>query len=588
MINKRLILLLILVAAAVFGLFLRGAGTAVGQEEGALLAPLGVGFTFQGRLYDDGVPQDGVCDLRFRLFDAAVDGIQIGATNTIFNVVVEDGLFTTTLNAGNEFGDNAFTGEARWLQALVACPAGSGVYYFLNPRYPLNAAPYAASLRPGAVINGSLANGNTLSAYNPGSGGTALYGEGHTFGVEGHSTAAGGVGVHGSGGTGVMGFGGPYGVIGSASNVGGYGVLGTAVASSGASYGVVGSSSSPNGAGVWGHNSSTGGFAYGILGEITGVGGNGIGVLGRAPFYGLVGEATGNGVGAIGRALTGLGVYGEGVTGVMGAAPGGSGANYGVYGVSNSASGYAGYFTNNSSNGVAIYAEGSGAGRLKSVLRVNNTEAVQGMAAFFINSSNFANTHLENGGSGQVMWLVNGGTDAAGTGGGDFITAVNNPGTDTQFRVLSSGEVRSDVGFTTPAADFAEMLPAVAGLSPGDVLIIGPDGRLALSSEPYQSSVAGVYSTEPGFVGGQPVDRELENHIPLAVVGVVPVKVSDENGAIRPGDMLTTSATPGHAMLAKPIIIDGFTLYPSGVIIGKALEGWEKGTGVILMLAVLQ
>ncbi len=210
------------------------------------------------------------------------------------------------------------------------------------------------------------------------------------------------------------------------------------------------------------------------------------------------------------------------------------------------------------------------------------------MAAFFANDSNLANTHLENGGSAQVMCMVNGGTDAGGTGGGDFITAVNNPGSDTQFRVLTTGEARSDVGFTTPAADFAEMLPAVAGLSAGDVLVIGLDGRLTLSSEPYQASVAGVYSTQPGFLGGQPVDEELKNHVPLAVVGVVPVKVSAENGPIRPGDMLTTSTIPGHAMLATPILLDGYTLYPSGVVIGKALEGLDEGTGVIRMLVVLQ
>jgi hypothetical protein len=210
------------------------------------------------------------------------------------------------------------------------------------------------------------------------------------------------------------------------------------------------------------------------------------------------------------------------------------------------------------------------------------------MAAFFTNDSNYANVHLENGGSGQVMWLVNGGADAGGSGGGDFITAVNNPQNDTQFRVLTTGEARSDVGFTTPAADFAEMMPAVDGLEAGDVLVIGPDGRLTLSTEPYQASVAGVYSTRPGFLGGQPVDEELTNHVPLAVVGIVPVKVSAENGPIRPGDLLTTSTIPGHAMLATPIVLDGHTFYPSGVVIGKALEALDEGTGVIQMLVVLQ
>jgi hypothetical protein len=77
--------------------------------------------------------------------------------------------------------------------------------------------------------------------------------------------------------------------------------------------------------------------------------------------------------------------------------------------------------------------------------------------------------------------------------------------------------------------------------------------------------VAGVYSTRPGFVGGQPVGGAQEGDIPLAVVGVVPVKASAEGGAIRPGDLLTTAATPGHAMKAGP--------NPAvGTVIGKALE----------------
>jgi hypothetical protein len=125
------------------------------------------------------------------------------------------------------------------------------------------------------------------------------------------------------------------------------------------------------------------------------------------------------------------------------------------------------------------------------------------------------------------------------------------------------------------------MVPAVKGLEPGDVLVIGPDGTLILSTEPYQASVAGVYSTQPGFVGGQPVTGEVAGNIPLAVVGVVPVKVSAENGPIRPGDLLVSSSIPGHAMKAGPNP-------PQGTVIGKALGKLEAGTGIIKMLATLQ
>ncbi len=206
-----------------------------------------------------------------------------------------------------------------------------------------------------------------------------------------------------------------------------------------------------------------------------------------------------------------------------------------------------------------------------------------GVAAYLTNDSNFANVHAYNGGSGEVLYLQNGGTDAAGTGGGDFIKARSTTrSTDTQFRVSSpSGEVFSDVGYNSASADIAEMLPAVSGLEPGDVLAIGPDGRLIRSTEAYQSTVMGVYSTRPGFVGGMPVDGETTGKVPLAVVGIVPVKASGEGGAIQPGDLLAASATPGHAMKAKADA-------PQGTVIGKALEPLAGGTGMILMLVILQ
>jgi len=61
----------------------------------------------------------------------------------------------------------------------------------------------------------------------------------------------------------------------------------------------------------------------------------------------------------------------------------------------------------------------------------------------------------------------------------------------------------------------------------------------------------------------------------------VPCKASAENGAIRPGDLLVTSSTPGHAMRAGDDP-------PQGTVVGKALEGLESGSGVIQVLVTLQ
>jgi hypothetical protein len=63
-------------------------------------------------------------------------------------------------------------------------------------------------------------------------------------------------------------------------------------------------------------------------------------------------------------------------------------------------------------------------------------------------------------------------------------------------------------------------------------------------------------------------------------VGIVPCKVSAENGAIRPGDLLVTSAIPGHAMRDDDP--------KNGTILGKALGSLDSGTGVIKVLVTLQ
>jgi hypothetical protein len=132
-----------------------GASTATSP---ALSAGLSTDFTYQGQLAKGGGPVNGACDFQFSLWDAAgsgsppTGGTQIGSTQTVTNTNVTDGLFTVRL----DFGDSAFTGDARHLQVAVRCPAGSDSYTTLAPRQPLTAAPYALGLRPGATISGTV------------------------------------------------------------------------------------------------------------------------------------------------------------------------------------------------------------------------------------------------------------------------------------------------------------------------------------------------------------------------------------------------------------------------------------------------
>ena len=87
----------------------------------------------------------------------------------------------------------------------------------------------------------------------------------------------------------------------------------------------------------------------------------------------------------------------------------------------------------------------------------------------------------------------------------------------------------------------------------------------------------------------------------LALTGRVPVKVTNENGAIATGDLLTTSSTPGHAMkwtlldVTKAKDFDDLKRILSenekrrSAIVGKAVESFSgAGNGKIMVLISLQ
>ena len=99
---------------------------------------LGTGFTYQGKLTDDGAPANGTYDFEFKLYDDLSGGAQVGATVTQGDITVTDGLFTVQL----DFGD-VFDGTALWLEIGVRPGDSTGAYTALDPRQPLTAAPFA-------------------------------------------------------------------------------------------------------------------------------------------------------------------------------------------------------------------------------------------------------------------------------------------------------------------------------------------------------------------------------------------------------------------------------------------------------------
>jgi len=157
-------------------------------------------------------------------------------------------------------------------------------------------------------------------------------------------------------------------------------------------------------------------------------------------------------------------------------------------------------------------------------------------------------------------------------------------GTAAVFRVdRATGNVLADGAFYgsefySGSADVAEWVPVSEEVEPGDVLEIDPEnpGHYRKACGPCSHLVAGVVSTEPGLVLGH--GEDAGGKALLALIGIVPVKVTDEGGPIRPGDLIVVSSTPGYAMRWDP---------KSGEIcgfVGKALEPFEDGTGVIQVL----
>jgi hypothetical protein len=127
--------------------------------------------------------------------------------------------------------------------------------------------------------------------------------------------------------------------------------------------------------------------------------------------------------------------------------------------------------------------------------------------------------------------------------------------------------------------DVAEYFAVDEDVEPGTVMVIGEDSKLQSSITAYDTTVAGIVSTAPGVsLGANETGNAGEKLI--AVAGRVPCKVDASYASVKPGDLLTTSDTRGHAMKATNPQI--------GTILGKALEPLDSGTGVIEVLVTLQ
>lgn len=155
----------------------------------------------------------------------------------------------------------------------------------------------------------------------------------------------------------------------------------------------------------------------------------------------------------------------------------------------------------------------------------------------------------------------------------------------------NEGRITTQVLTITGGSDLSENFDVNASedeLKPGMIVSIDPNntGELVLSSKAYDKTVAGIISgaggVKPGMTMGQAGTKADGKH-PVALTGRVYCYVdADAGGAIESGDLITTSATPGHGMKASD------QSRSHGTVIGKAMSSLDKGRGLVLVLVNLQ
>jgi hypothetical protein len=150
--------------------------------------------------------------------------------------------------------------------------------------------------------------------------------------------------------------------------------------------------------------------------------------------------------------------------------------------------------------------------------------------------------------SSAVTTLTNGGHITASTMSGAVTLGSDATSNNTVSTIVArdiNGSFSANIVNATASrslyADLAELYSSDGQYEPGTVLIFGGNYEVTVTGHMADVSVAGVVSTNPGFL----MNIEAEHSIPIALRGKVPTKLV---GPVRKGDLLVTSTMAGHAM----------------------------------------
>ena len=552
----------------------------------------GNAFTYQGHLNDRGLLASGSYDLQFAVYDADTAGNLIAEPITNSAVVVSNGFFTVAL----DFGSGVFDGNPRWLEILVLTNGGSGDFTLLSPRQELTPTPYAirsqtagtaTDVSLGAVVKSlnTLKDDITLEA-----------GSNVTITPSGNMLTIAAAGIGGSGIWSVLNNDTYYNAgnvgIGTISPTAKLDVRGSLVLEAGGTpalytgtgnaelnryLALINSPTSPSASGL-----KAGGvlvadsYSYANPGKNDLIVKSRIGVGTPTPATRLTVKTTaGSFFDSYGIEHTDgtvrLTTYIDGVSGQFGTR-----SNHPL-----------GFFVNDGlpvmtiDTGGAVTMTGGSPGTF--TIGTPNAET----GATFKRGANRADVRF----NGTTLKLVAGpGNGPPPSTFGIAVDTAGNVGIGTESplaRLDVRGVTRTCVLTITGGCDVAEPFPMDARNAPkGAVMVIDDEnpGRLKLSDQAYDTRVAGIVSGANGVNPGISLQQEgvLEGGQNVALSGRVFVQADAAFGAIKPGDLLTTSTTAGHAMKVSN------RSSAQGAILGKAMSGLKAGKGMVLVLVTLQ
>ena len=511
----------------------------------------GTAFTYQGRLTDNGSLPNASYDMKFSVYDSANGGNQIGSTILQTSIPVNGGLFTTQ---PLDFGASIFTGPPRWLKIEIS-PAGANAFTPLSARQPLTAAPYA--VRAGDA--GTLA-GQSPSTFAPASGSSAY------------------VAKAGDIMTGNL-------LVYTNDHLNAGNIVLTASSTDGTAF-YCQSYNQPFHA----HNLFTGTdvqLAVGRAGSFTGdvtVSGN-VGIGTAAPGYALDVNGTANSSFAqITAGSPTLSFYSPNQEIFQLKQEGTSLNGASKFSVIEDCCGVPRYLMSILYSGAVGIGTTNPVAKLQVVGNSSPGASIPQDIAVLASGDGFHNRIMSvNGNQSVYLSLFD-----SGSGYGELSTYDWSTGQGLPLKLnVNGGTVSVPVLEITGGSDVAEPFQMSCKDLPKGALVVIDDenaGQLKMSERPYDTHVAGIISGANGINPGIQLHQEgaLEGGQNVALSGRVYALANASFGAIHAGDLLTTSATPGHCMKATD------HARASGAIIGKAMSSLKDGEGMVLVLVTLQ